>query len=59
MNQYTPLQKLEYNNLNRKLTNNEYNEVVEYAYDIGVRKAFVQEGETQSESFIPIFKDEL
>ena len=26
-----------------------------YAYDLGVRKAFIQEGNTQEESFIPDF----
>ena len=59
MNQYTPLRKLEVDNLNRKLTDKEYDEVIDYAYDIGVRNAFIQEGETQSDSFIPIFSDEV
>ena len=55
MNQYTPIEKLEYDNLNRKVTDDEYDEVVNYASDLGVRMAFMQEGETQSESFIPDF----
>ena len=55
MNQYTPIEKLEYDNLNRKVTDDEYDEVVNYSYDLGVRMAFMQEGETQSESFIPDF----
>lgn len=55
MNQYTPIEKLEYDNLNRKVTDDEYDEVVNYAYDLGVRMAFMQEGETQSGSFIPDF----
>ena len=55
MNQYTPIEKLEYDNLNRKVTDDEYDEVVNYAYDLGVRMAFMQEGETQSKSFIPDF----
>ena len=59
MNQYTPLRKLEVDNLNRKLTDKEYDEVIDYAYDIGVRNAFIQEGETQSDSFIPVFSDEV
>ena len=59
MNQYTPLRKLKVDNLNRKLTDKEYDEVIDYAYDIGVRNAFIQEGETQSDSFIPIFSDEI
>lgn len=55
MNQYTPVNKTKYNNLNRKLTDREYNEVIEYAYDIGIRKAFVQDKDTCKESFIPNF----
>lgn len=55
MNQYTPLDKYKYNNLNRKLTDNEYNDVINYAIDLGVKNAFIQEGDTVSESFIPEF----
>lgn len=56
MNQYTPIRKFNsYTNLNRKLTDSEYDEVINYAYDLGVRYAFIQDGETQSESFIPEF----
>lgn len=55
MNQYTPMKKLKYSELNRKVCENEYNELIDYAYDIGVRNAFIQEGNTASESFIPNF----
>ena len=55
MNQYTPLRKLDYSNLNRKLNEKEYQEVINYALDLGVKYAFIQEGQTQSESFIPNF----
>lgn len=55
MNQYTPIRTLEYDNLNRKVTDSEYDELINYAYDLGVRNAFVQEGETQEASFIPDF----
>lgn len=56
MNQYTPLKKFDkYPNLNRKVTDQEYREVIDYALDLGVKYAFIQEGETQSESFIPNF----
>ena len=57
MNQYTPLRYLEFEALNRKLNDDEYDEIINYAYDLGVRKAFIQEGETQSESFIPDFSE--
>ena len=57
MNQYTPVNKCKYPNLNRTLTEKEYNEVVNYAYDLGIRNAFIQEGETCTESFIPVFSN--
>lgn len=56
MNQYTPMLKIdEYPNLNRKLNNDEYNEVIDYACDLGITNAFIQVGETSSKSFIPKF----
>ena len=59
MNQYTPINKCKYSNLNRKVTDKEYDEVVEYALDLGIKNAFVQEGETASESFIPQFNKKV
>ena len=55
MNQYTPMDKCKYDNLNRTVTKDEYEEVVNFALTIGVDNAFIQEGETASESFIPDF----
>lgn len=56
MNQFTPLSGLEqYPELNRKLTPEEYDELVDYAIELGVENGFIQEGETASESFIPEF----
>ena len=55
MNQYTPVRKLDYEELNKKVLDSDYDELVNYAYDLGVRKAFIQEGDTQEESFIPDF----
>lgn len=55
MNQYTPVNKCEFENLNRKVTDEEYDEVIDFAVSIGVKNAFIQEGETASESFIPKF----
>ena len=56
MNQYTPLFHIEkYENLNRKVNDSEYNEIINYACDLGVKQAFIQEGDTQEESFIPDF----
>lgn len=55
MNQYTPVDKYVYEELNNKVAESVYDELVNFAYDIGVRNAFIQEGETQKESFIPNF----
>lgn len=55
MNQYTPICKYKYKELNRKLLSKEYDEVIDYASTIGVKYAFVQEGNTVSKSFIPEF----
>lgn len=59
MNQFTPLEGLEkYPELNRKVTESEYEEVVDYAISLGVECGFIQEGETAEESFIPEFNGE-
>jgi len=59
MNQYTPVRKIpDYPQLNRKLTKEEYDSVVDYAIEIGVENGFVQEGDTTEESFIPLFECE-
>lgn len=57
MNQYTPMAGIEkkYPKLNRTITQKEYDEVVDYAIDLGVENGFIQEGETAKESFIPQF----
>jgi putative pyruvate formate lyase activating enzyme len=59
MNQYTPLKNVKnYPEINRKITEDEYKELVDYAIDLGLENGFVQEGETASESFIPEFNEE-
>lgn len=55
MNQYTPVNKVEFDNLNRKVSEDEYDTVVDFAIELGVTKAFIQEGDTASDSFIPDF----
>lgn len=60
MNQYTPLPHvIKYPELNRKITDKEYNEVVDFAISIGIENAFIQEGDTAKESFIPEFSDKI
>jgi len=59
MNQYTPLPHVKtYPEINKKITEEEYEELVEYAIEIGVENGFIQEGDTAEESFIPSFDDE-
>ena len=59
MNQYTPLSHVEsYSELNRRVTEEEYEEVVDYAIELGIENGFIQEGETAEESFIPNFDGE-
>lgn len=54
MNQYTPMPDVP-KALSRHVTEHEYEKLVDYALDLGVTKAFVQEGEAAQESFIPAF----
>ena len=56
MNQYTPIKKIKYNELNRTVTKEEYDDVIDYACDLGIENCFIQESTSQSESFIPKFK---
>lgn len=59
MNQYTPFERLKgnpaYKELCRKVTKREYETVVDYAINLGITNAFIQEGDTARESFIPEF----
>ena len=56
MSQYTPCTNLEkYPEINRKLSPEEYDEVIDFAVELGLENGFVQEGESASESFIPPF----
>ncbi len=62
MNQYTPCgacrKNPRYPELKRRVTRREYEAVVDYAISIGVKNAFIQEGDTARESFIPEFDGE-
>lgn len=60
MSQYTPMPHNEdidkFPELLRKVTKREYEKVVEYAISLGVKNAFIQEGDVANESFIPEFR---
>lgn len=56
MNQYTPVTKsTNFPFLNNKVSDSEYDDIINYALDLGVINAYIQEGETSDESFIPPF----
>ncbi len=56
MNQYTPVTKsTTFPFLNNKVSDSEYDDIINYALDLGVKNAYIQEGETSDESFIPPF----
>lgn len=56
MNQYTPMPQVAgHPLLSRKVTDDEYNEVLDYAIDSGIENAFMQEGDVAEKSFIPDF----
>lgn len=60
LNQYTPFKRLEksYPELAVKVTQKQYEKLVDYAISLGVENGFIQEGETAKESFIPDFNYE-
>lgn len=57
MNQYTPVNNLsdEYPELMKTVSIEEYDELIDYALDLGLENGFMQEGGAAEESFIPAF----
>ena len=56
MNQYTPMfNAAKYKELNRRLTTFEYDSVVNYALELGVKNCYIQVGKTASKEFVPNF----
>lgn len=55
MGQYTPPASIAFPELSRQLTQPEYDEVVDFADEIGITNAYTQELTSISESFIPDF----
>lgn len=56
MNQFTPVFKQEkYTELNRKITQREYEKVLNAVLELGIENGYFQDGETAKESFIPSF----
>lgn len=56
MSQYTPMPHMsEHPFLKRRITKREYNRVLDFALELGIERAFIQEGQVARESFIPAF----
>ena len=59
MNQYTPMPVMKDDpRLSRKVTDREYQRLIDYGIQLGLENGFIQEGETAKESFIPEFNGE-
>lgn len=59
MSQYTPVGDLtNFPELQKRVRTSDYDRLIDYAVDIGVENAFIQEGESADESFIPDFNGE-
>ncbi|MBQ3118551.1 MAG: radical SAM protein [Clostridia bacterium] len=59
MSQYTPVGNLEkFPELMNKVSKKDYDKLVDFAIELGVENAFIQEGEAAQESFIPEFSGE-
>lgn len=57
MRQYTPMDECrEYENLCRRITDEEYDEVIDFCLEYGLEDAYIQDGECALESFIPEFR---
>lgn len=55
MSQFTPIALKDYPEINRTVTRREYERLVDYALEIGITIAFIQEGDVAKDSFIPAF----
>ena len=59
MNQYTPMPAMKDDpRLSRKVTDREYQRLIDYGLQLGLENGFIQEGETAKASFIPEFNGE-
>ena len=61
MSQYTPMAHIasEYPELNRRVTKREYDRLLDFALDLGIENAFIQDRKVAKESFIPEFSNNL
>lgn len=56
MNQYTPIKQVRnIEELNHKVSKKDYDSLVNYACSLNIKNAFIQQGDTAKDSFIPEF----
>lgn len=55
MNQYTIIKPLKYKELNHKVKDKDYNDVIDYAISLGITNAYCQLEDTSKKDFIPKF----
>lgn len=59
MSQYTPMPDMvKYPELNRRVTKREYDSLIDFAIELGISNAFIQDRKVAKESFIPDFNGE-
>ena len=56
MSQFTPIPSCNVDELNRRLTQEEYDEVEEYLFNSGIENGFMQELSSSSEEYVPPFE---
>ena len=61
MSQYTPMPQIaeKYPELGRRVTKREYESVIDFALELGIENAFIQDRKVAKESFIPEFSNEI
>ena len=61
MSQYTPMGQIaaKYPELDRRVTKREYERLLDFAIDLGIENAFIQDRAVAKESFIPEFSNNL
>lgn len=55
MNQYTIMENIKYKELNQKVKDKDYNNIIEYMLNLGIQNAFCQLSNTSSKKYIPNF----
>ncbi len=56
MSQFTPIKGCDVDSLNRRLNQEEYDEIADYLYDSGIEDGFMQELSSASEEYVPPFE---